>query len=137
MIEDMLGARGSLRGRPTVRLRLDPLGATEARLFLPRMQPESFLEAYAACGRYPLHLREWDQMASTNANLRRLAFAPGAILAEDATAILREELPDSGGYPSNSGRQRARSDPILRDSQRGRATDRVPTGGTGSDGLSE
>ncbi len=116
MIEDMLGARGSLHGRPTVRLRLDPFSATEARLFLPRMQPESFLEAYAACGGYPLHLLEWDQMTSTNANLRRLAFGPGAILAEDAMAILREELPDSGGYPrilAAIGRGRTRYSEIL------------------------
>jgi hypothetical protein len=70
-----------------------------ARAFLPRLRAAEFLEAYAACGGYPLHLLQWDQSSGTEANLRRLAGAPGGILLEDAAGILREELPDVGGYP--------------------------------------
>jgi AAA+ ATPase superfamily predicted ATPase len=99
VIEDMLGAGAALRGRPTLSLRLDPLDPTAARTFLPRLDATAFLEAYAACGGYPLHLLEWDQAVSTPANLVRLAGTPGSLLLEDAAGILREELPETGGYP--------------------------------------
>jgi uncharacterized protein len=98
-VEAMLGPSGPLRGRPTLRLRLEPVDPLGGRLFLPKLDPTSYLEAYAACGGYPLHLLAWDEQASTTKNLRRLAVTPGGILLDDATGILREELPDTGGYP--------------------------------------
>ena len=57
------------------------------------------MEAYAACGGYPLHLKSWDARVSTQTNLLRLAGTAGGILVEDAEGILNEELPDVGGYP--------------------------------------
>jgi hypothetical protein len=98
-IERMLGAGGALRGRPTLSMRLDPLDPVAARVFLPRLPAGGFIEAYAACGGYPLHLRAWDQSVGTDANLLRLAGTPGGLLLDDARGILREELPDIGGYP--------------------------------------
>lgn len=98
-IESMLGPGGALRGRPTVTLRLDPLDPLAARVFLPRLSAAAFLEAYAACGGYPLHLLQWDEATGTEANLARLAATPGGMLLEDAAGILREELPETGGYP--------------------------------------
>lgn len=98
-IESMLGAGGALRGRPTLTLRLDPLDPLAARVFLPRLSAAPFLEAYAACGGYPLHLLQWNESAGTEANLARLAGRPGGILLDDAGGILREELPETGGYP--------------------------------------
>lgn len=97
-IERILGAGGALRGRPTVPLRLDPLDLWQARDFLPALEPDAYLQAYAACGGYPLHLRAWDEQEDTGENLRRLAGTPGAVLLQDALSILREELPDAGGY---------------------------------------
>lgn len=97
-IEAMLGASGALRGRPTETLRLDPLDPWNARLFLPRLDPVPFFEAYAACGGYPLHLAAWDPTESTDRNLERLAGAAGGLLLEDAGGILSEELPEHGGY---------------------------------------
>jgi AAA+ ATPase superfamily predicted ATPase len=79
-------------------MRLDPLDVLAARQFLPRLKPAAFIEAYAACAGYPLHLREWDQQESTDANLLRLAGTAGGILLDDAQTILREELPETGGY---------------------------------------
>lgn len=114
-IESMLGAGGALRGRPTWTRRLDPLTAPDARVFLPRLSPTAFMEAYAACGGYPLHLRRWDAGAGTEANLLRLAATPGGLLFDDALGILREELPDVGGYPrilAAIGRGRTRSSEI-------------------------
>jgi uncharacterized protein len=98
MIEGMIGAGGALRGRPTVALRLEPLDPVDARQFLPHLPPTEFLEAYAACGGYPLHLSAWDETASTQTNLVRLAATPGGILLEDAEGMLLEELSHTGGY---------------------------------------
>ncbi len=98
MMETMIGAGGALRGRPTLTLKLAALDPVQARAFLPDMEPAAFLEAYAACGGYPLHLRAWDQRASTDANLLRLAATPGGILLEDAAGMLAEELTHTGGY---------------------------------------
>jgi hypothetical protein len=97
-IESMLGAGGALRGRPTVPMRLDPLDPWSARAFLPGLAPAAFFEAYAACGGYPLHLRAWDETLTARENLLKLAATPGAILLEDALGMLREELPEAGGY---------------------------------------
>ncbi len=98
-METMLGAQGPLRGRPTVTLRLDPVGIEKASEFWPDLSPVSLVEAYAACGGYPLHLKAWDQAVSTRDNLLGLAGSPGGVLLEDAEGILGEELPDTGGYP--------------------------------------
>jgi hypothetical protein len=114
-IESMLGPGGALRGRPTLAKRLDPLDAVRARVFLPRLSASAFLEAYAACGGYPLHLRRWDADVGTDANLFRLAGTSGGLLFEDALGILREELPDVGGYPrilAAIGRGRTRASEI-------------------------
>jgi AAA+ ATPase superfamily predicted ATPase len=98
MMEAMIGAGGALRGRPTLTLRLSPIEPVPARAFLPELEPSAFLEAYAACGGYPLHLRAWDQRAGCEANLLRLAGASGGILLEDAESMLAEELTHAGGY---------------------------------------
>ncbi len=98
MMEAMVGAGGALRGRPTLTLRLSPIEPVPARAFLPELEPDEFLEAYAACGGYPLHLRAWDQRAGCETNLRRLAGTPGGILLEDAESMLAEELTHTGGY---------------------------------------
>ena len=97
-MEGMQAARGALMGRPTLRLRLDPVALAAAHEFLPRLEPEVLIEAYAACGGYPLHLKEWDESASTDKNLLRMAGHAGGLLVDDASEILREELPASGGY---------------------------------------
>ena len=98
VMRDMLGAEGALRGRPTLRIALQPVDLPGARAFLPGLPPEALIEAYAACGGYPLHLASWDPSLGTNDNLVRLAGRAGGVLREDADGILREELSSSGGY---------------------------------------
>ncbi len=120
MIERMLGAGGALFGRPTLRIRLDPLDLVSARAFLPDLDPAAYVEAYAACGGYPLHLRAWDQGSSTAQNLERLAATPGGLLLEDAAGILAEELPTQGGYArvlAAIGRGRTRLSDIAAEAQ--------------------
>lgn len=98
MMEALIGAGGALRGRPTLTLKLAALDPVQAHAFLPDMEPAAFLEAHAACGGYPLHMRAWDPRAPTHANLLRLAATPGGILLEDAAGMLAEELTRAGGY---------------------------------------
>ncbi len=120
MMEAMVGAGGALRGRPTLALRLMALSAANARAFLPALEPAAFLEAYAACGGYPLHLRAWDQRASTAENLARLAGTPGGILLEDAAGMLVEEFSHAGGYArvlATIGRGRTRYGEIAAESE--------------------
>ncbi len=120
MMEAMIGAGGALRGRPTLTLKLGPLGPLEAHAFLPHLKPAALIEAYAACGGYPLHLREWDETATTETNLVRLAATPGGILLEDAAGMLAEELPQAGGYArilAAIGRGRTRFGEIAAESE--------------------
>lgn len=88
----MFGPRGPLRGRPTDTLQVEPLSAYEARPFLPRLAPDKFIEAYAACGGYPLHLEKWDPRRTTGANLLALAASAGGLLLDDAQGMIQEEL---------------------------------------------
>jgi hypothetical protein len=97
-MDALVGPATPLGKRVDVRLLMRPLSPAAARTLLPRLRPEEFLEAYAACGGYPLHLRRWDQDATTEENLIELALTPGGLLLEDAPAILREAVPDLLGY---------------------------------------
>jgi len=98
VIEDLLGPKGPLRGRPTRARRMDPLDPREARVFLSKLSPSDYLEAYAACGGYPLHLLGWDTQASVEENLHLLAYTAGGLLLQDAHGMLAEELSGTVGY---------------------------------------
>lgn len=98
VMEEMLGPQGGLHRRATVERRMDPFPFVDARAFQPDLPPAGFVEAYAACGGYPLHLRRWSADLDTDANLRELAFTPGGVLLRDAPDILSEDLDWRGGY---------------------------------------
>jgi uncharacterized protein len=98
VMEAMLGPDGGLHRRAGLELRMDPFPLLDARAFQPDLPPAAFIEAYAACGGYPLHLRRWSPDLDAAANLRELAFEPGGVLLEDATDILSEDLDWRGGY---------------------------------------
>jgi len=98
VIEQMLGPQGGLHRRATVERRLDPFSFADARAFLPRLKPAEYVEAFAACGGYPLHLQRWDTNGSTADNLSNHAFLPGGLLLRDALDIMSEDLDWRGGY---------------------------------------
>ncbi|MGH3994832.1 MAG: ATP-binding protein, partial [Pseudonocardiaceae bacterium] len=98
VMEQMLGPQGGLHRRATLEQRLDPFSFAEARAFLPRLPATDYVEAYAACGGYPLHLRRWDTGSSTAENLQNNAYTPGSLLVRDAMDILSEDLDWRGGY---------------------------------------
>jgi AAA+ ATPase superfamily predicted ATPase len=97
-MEDVLGPEGALHRRATLELRVDPVDLPSTATFLPSLDAPGLIEAYAACGGFPLHLAAWDESASTRENLLALAGSPGGVLLEDAPATLREELGDATGY---------------------------------------
>jgi hypothetical protein len=99
-------------------MRLDPLDVVRARSFLPHLAAPAYLEAYAACGGYPLHLRAWDPRASFDQNMARLALRSGGLLLADAAGMLSEELPGTGGHArilAAIGRGRTRFSEIASD----------------------
>jgi AAA+ ATPase superfamily predicted ATPase len=98
VMEEMLGPKGGLHRRPGLELRMDPFTFREAIEFLPDLDGEQFVQAYAACGGYPLHLRRWSSELSVAVNLETLAFTPGGLLLRDAPDILSEDLDWRGGY---------------------------------------
>jgi hypothetical protein len=98
VMEHMLGPQGGLHRRAGVERRMDPFPFAAAREFLPDLPPAGLVEAYAACGGYPLHLRRWSAGRSTEQNLTELAFTPGGLLLRDAPDILSEDLDWRGGY---------------------------------------
>jgi uncharacterized protein len=98
VMEEMLGPHGGLHRRASVERRMDPFPLVDARAFQPDLPAEAFVEAYAACGGYPLHLRRWSAERNTETNLRELAFTPGGLLLRDAPDILSEDLDWRGGY---------------------------------------
>ncbi|MFC6871067.1 ATP-binding protein [Haloechinothrix salitolerans] len=98
VMEEMLGPHGGLHRRPSVELRMDPFSFADAAAFLPELNGEEFVQAYAACGGYPLHLRRWSTGLTVEENLAEMAFSPGGLLLRDAPDILSEDLDWRGGY---------------------------------------
>ncbi|MEU2613045.1 ATP-binding protein [Micromonospora sp. NPDC007271] len=98
VMEQMLGPQGGLHRRASVERRMDPFPLIDARAFQPELSPPEFIQAYAACGGYPLHLSRWSPERSVEENLEELAFTPGGLLLRDAPDILSEDLDWRGGY---------------------------------------
>ena len=94
LVDDAVSHRGALYQRPTLTLNLRPFTHAQAWEFAGRPDPVALLEAYGACGGYPLHLDAWDFGRSTRDNLLELAGSPGGVLVEDGNHLLAG-LPDA------------------------------------------
>ncbi|MGH9152108.1 MAG: ATP-binding protein [Acidimicrobiales bacterium] len=93
----LVDGRGALFGRADMELHVRPFDLPAAAQLLGSPDPGTVIEAYAACGGYPLHLRAWDAGAPAEANLRRLIAEPGSLLAHSGERMLAD-LPDEGGH---------------------------------------
>ena len=122
-MEQMLGPQGGLHRRASMERRLDPFPFPDARAFLPDLAPADYMEAFAACGGYPLHLQRWQPDLPIVDNLRELAFTPGGLLLRDALDILSEDLDWRGGYERVLGAAGGRHAPALADRGAGTAAD--------------
>jgi hypothetical protein len=98
VMERMIGASGGLHRRASVERRMDPFDLVTARQFLGDLPPDDVVQAYAACGGYPLHLRRWTAGRTVAENLAELAFTPAGVLLRDAPDIMSEDLDWRGGY---------------------------------------
>ena len=97
-MRDLIGPDGGLYRRADPELRVDPLDPWEAAALIGTDDGVTAVEAYAACGGYPLHLAAWNPSDTTDANLMRLAGSPGGILLRDALDIMFEDLDFRSGY---------------------------------------
>ncbi len=95
--ERQLKDNAPLYGRATS-FNLKPFKLAESLDFLPTTNAKNIVEAYAACGGYPLHLLKWDTEINTEKNLINLAGTPGGILLESARLQLNEFFSRSRGY---------------------------------------
>lgn len=98
VVRSLLDAGGPLFRRASWEHRLDPLPLPAVTAFFPGSPADRVVEAYAACGGFPLYLRAWDIDRPTKDNLLRLAGSPGAILLEDAPSVVRDEIGDVAGF---------------------------------------
>lgn len=94
LMEDALVHSGPLYGRASDVVHMRPFAIAEAHEFCGRPEAAAMLEAYAACGGYPLHLDAWAFEETAQENLLRLAGRPGGLLLEDADRQLNT-LPSS------------------------------------------
>jgi uncharacterized protein len=129
VVRSLLDAGGPLFRRASWEHRLDPLRLPAVTGFFPDSPADRVVEAYAACGGFPLYLQAWDVDRRTEENLLRLAATPGAILLEDAPSVVRDEIGDVTGFARvltaiGLGRTRAVLDPGgRRSADRARALD--------------
>jgi uncharacterized protein len=94
----LIGPEGGLYRRAKPELRVEPFDPWEAASFLGNPDGETVVHAYAACGGYPLHLKEWNSGESAETNLARLAGQPNSVLLRDALDIMFEDLDFRSGY---------------------------------------
>ncbi len=125
-LTNVISSGGPLFGRSTKLLRLDPFDLPMSHELLgAQSTPRTSIEALAACGGYPLLLRQWDPSISALNNIFELAGEPLGPLATDANALLLD-LPDPTGYRrvlSAIGRRRSKRNEI--NSELGQRADRA------------
>lgn len=125
-LTNVVSSGGPLFGRSTKMLRLDPFTLPMCHQLLgPTSSPRTSIEAMAACGGYPLLLRQWNPLISAQSNVLNLAGTPLGPLATDANALLLD-LPDPAGYRrvlSSIGRRRSKRNEI--NSELGQRADRA------------
>ncbi len=97
-VERQLAGDAPLYGRATAHHRLAPFSYRGAASFLPDLAPRELLQAYAACGGYPLNLRAWEPGLSVDDNLLALAGTPGGRLVGEAELMLAYQEGRGPGY---------------------------------------
>lgn len=88
---------GSLYGRRTGQLKLEPFTARDAALFHPGYSDEDKVRAYSVCGGIPYYLERFSDSKPIAEGLLTEVFERTGLLHDEAELMLRQSIPD----PSN------------------------------------
>lgn len=88
---------GSLYGRRTGQLKLEPFTARDAALFQPEYSYEDKVRVFSVCGGIPYYLDRFPDTRPLSENLLAEVFERTGLLHDEAELMLRQSIPD----PSN------------------------------------
>jgi uncharacterized protein len=89
---------GSLYGRRTGQLKLEPFTPRDAALFHPRYSAEDKVRAYSVCGGIPYYLERFPDARPVRDHLLTEVFERTGLLHDEAELMLRQSIPDPANY---------------------------------------
>ncbi len=89
---------GSLYGRRTGQLKLEPFTARDAALFHPGYSHEDRVRAYSICGDLPYYLERFTDDRDLRAHLLAEVFERTGLLHDEAELMLRQSIPDPANH---------------------------------------
>jgi AAA+ ATPase superfamily predicted ATPase len=89
---------GSLYGRRTGQLKLEPFTAKDSALFHPRYPAEDKVRAYSVCGGIPYYLERFPDTQPVRDHLLAEVFQRTGLLHDEAELMLRQSIPDPGNH---------------------------------------
>jgi uncharacterized protein len=89
---------GSLYGRRTGQLKLEPFTARDAALFHPGYPAEDKVRAFSVCGGIPYYLERFTHHRPLRDHLLTEVFERTGLLHDEAELMLRQSIPDPGNH---------------------------------------
>ena len=89
---------GSLYGRRTGQLKLEPFTARDAALFHPGYSDEDKVRAYSVCGGIPYYLERFPDTCTLADCLLTEVFERTGLLHDEAELMLRQSIPDPANH---------------------------------------
>jgi AAA+ ATPase superfamily predicted ATPase len=89
---------GSLYGRRTGQLKLEPFAACEAALFHPGYSDEDRVRTYSVCGGIPYYLERFTDNRPLREHLLTEVFERTGLLHDEAELMLRQSIPDPANH---------------------------------------
>jgi hypothetical protein len=89
---------GSLYGRRTGQLKLEPFTARDAALFHPGYSVEDKVRAYSVCGGIPYYLERFPETSPLADCLLTEVFERTGLLHDEAELMLRQSIPDPANH---------------------------------------
>lgn len=89
---------GSLYGRRTGQLKLEPFTARDAALFHPGYSDADKVRAYSVCGGIPYYLERFTDSQPLSRHLLSEVFERTGLLHDEAELMLRQSIPDPANH---------------------------------------